>query len=52
MSWTTHNLLLLDWDRYGPYAGTQQIMNAALGGILACTASKPIARLLTWDFIR
>jgi hypothetical protein len=35
VSWTTHNLLLLDWDRYGPYAGTQQIMNAALGGILA-----------------
>jgi len=34
VSWTVHNLLLLDWDRYGTYAGTQQIMNAALGDIL------------------
>ena len=34
MSWTVHNLLLLDWDRYGIYAGTQQAMNTALGGVL------------------
>ena len=33
VSWTTHNLLL-DRHRYGTYGGTQQIMNAALGGIL------------------
>ncbi len=33
VSWTTHNLLL-DSDRYGTDAGTQQIMNPALGGIL------------------
>jgi len=34
VSWTAHNLLLLDWDRYGTYAGTQQAMNTALGGVL------------------
>jgi hypothetical protein len=34
VSWTTHDLLLLDWDRYGTYTGTQQAMNTALGGIL------------------
>ena len=34
MSWTTHGLVLLDWDRYGTYTGTQQAMNAALGGVL------------------
>ena len=34
MSWTAHNLLLLDWDRYGTYAGIQQAMNTALGGVL------------------
>ena len=33
VSWTTHNLLL-DWDRYGTYSGTQQAMNTALGGVL------------------
>ena len=34
VSWTTHSLLLLDWDRHGTYAGTQQAMNTAIGGIL------------------
>ena len=34
VSWTTHNLLSLDWDRYGTYAGTQQAMNVAIGDIL------------------
>jgi len=34
VSWTTHTLLLSDWDRYSTYRGTHQIMNAALGGIL------------------
>jgi hypothetical protein len=34
VSWTAHNLLLLDWDRYGTYAGTQEAMNTALGGVL------------------
>jgi hypothetical protein len=34
VSWTTHSLLLLDWDRYGTYAGTMQAMNTAIGGIL------------------
>ena len=32
--WTTHNLLLLDWGRSGTCTGTQQAMNAAIGGIL------------------
>ena len=34
VSWTAHSLLLLDWDRYGTYTGTQQAMNTALGGVL------------------
>ena len=34
VSWTVHNLLLLDWDMYGTYTGTQQAMNTALGGVL------------------
>jgi hypothetical protein len=34
LSWTTHRLLSLDWDRYGSYVGTQQAMNTAIGGIL------------------
>jgi hypothetical protein len=34
VSWTVHNLLLPDWDRYGTYTGTQQAMNAALGWVL------------------
>jgi hypothetical protein len=24
VSWITHNLLLLDWDRYGTHSGIQQ----------------------------
>ena len=35
VSWAAHNLLLLDWERYGTYSGTQQAMNSALGDILA-----------------
>jgi hypothetical protein len=34
VSWTTHNLLLLDWYRYGTYRRTHQLMNATLGVIL------------------
>jgi hypothetical protein len=34
VSWTVHNLLLLDWDRYGTYTGTQRAMNLAVGGVL------------------
>jgi hypothetical protein len=34
VSWIAHNRLVLDWDRYGTYAGTQQAMNTALGCVL------------------
>jgi hypothetical protein len=34
VSWTAHNLLQLESDRYGAYISTQQAMNAALGGVL------------------
>ena len=34
VSWTMHNLLLPDRDRYDTYTGRQQAMNAALGGAL------------------
>ena len=34
VSWTVHNLLVLDGARYGTYVSTQQAMNTALGGVL------------------
>ena len=34
VSWTTHDLLLMDWDRFGTYHGTVKVMNAALGKVL------------------
>jgi hypothetical protein len=34
VSWTAHNLLLLNWDRRGTYTRTQQAMNTALGRVL------------------
>jgi hypothetical protein len=41
VSWTVHNLLLPDRDRYGTYTGTQQAMNTALGGVLR-TSGYPV----------
>jgi len=34
VSWTTHDLLLMDWDRFAIYHGTITMMNAALGKVL------------------
>jgi hypothetical protein len=34
VSWTTHNLLSLDWDRWNEYRGTQEVMNSALAEVL------------------
>jgi hypothetical protein len=34
VSWTTHGLLVKDWDRYGVYRGTIETMNVALGKVL------------------
>ncbi len=34
VSWTTHDLLGKDWDRFGIYRGTVQMMNMALGKVL------------------
>jgi hypothetical protein len=34
VSWTTHNLLSLDWGRWPAYHGTQDMMNAALSEVL------------------
>lgn len=34
VSWTTHNLLSLDWCRWHEYQGTQEVMNGALGHVL------------------
>lgn len=34
VSWTTHNLLTLDWDRGHEQQGTQQAMNRALASVL------------------
>jgi hypothetical protein len=34
VSWTTHNLLALDWDRGREQQATQQAMNRALASVL------------------
>ncbi len=34
VSWTTHNLLSLDWGRGAAYHGTQGVMNRALSEVL------------------
>ena len=34
VSWTTHNLLSLDWDRWREYQGAQGVMNRALAEVL------------------
>jgi hypothetical protein len=34
VSWTTHSLLSLDWDRWSEYRGVQEAMNPALAGVL------------------
>jgi hypothetical protein len=34
VSWTTHNLLSLDWGRWMEYHGTQGVMNGALAEVL------------------
>jgi hypothetical protein len=34
VSWTTHDLLVKDWDRFAIYRGTVQMMNVALGKVL------------------
>jgi hypothetical protein len=34
VSWTTHNLLSLDWDRWNEYRGTQEVMNSTLAEVL------------------
>ncbi len=34
MSWTTHDLLSLDWDRWSEYHGVHEVMNSALAKVL------------------
>ena len=34
VSWTTHNLLSLGWDRWAAHHGTQDVMNGALSEVL------------------
>jgi len=36
VSWTTHDLLSLDWCRWPEYHGTQEVMNGALGSCAWC----------------
>jgi hypothetical protein len=40
VSWTTHNLLALDWDRGREHHGTQQAMNRALASVLKALGYK------------
>ena len=34
VSWTTHDLLSLDWDRWTEYHGAHEVMNGALAQVL------------------
>jgi hypothetical protein len=34
VSWTTHDLLSLDWDRWSEYHGAHEVMNGALAKVL------------------
>ena len=34
VSWTTHDLLSLDWDRWNEYHGAHEAMNGALAQVL------------------
>jgi hypothetical protein len=34
VSWTTHDLLSLDWDRWNEYHGAHEVMNGALAQVL------------------
>jgi hypothetical protein len=34
VSWTTHDLLSLDWDRWREYQGTHDVMNGALAQVM------------------
>jgi hypothetical protein len=34
VSWTTHSLLSLDWDRWAEYRGVEEAMNPALARVL------------------
>jgi hypothetical protein len=34
VSWTTHDLLSLDWDRWSEYHGAHEVMNGALAQVL------------------
>jgi hypothetical protein len=34
VSWTTHDLLSLDWGRWSEYQGAHEVMNGALGQVL------------------
>jgi hypothetical protein len=40
VSWTTHNLLALDWERGREHHGTQQAMNRALASVLKALGSR------------
>jgi hypothetical protein len=40
VSWTTHNLLAMDWERGRERQGTQEAMNRALAGVLKALGYK------------
>jgi hypothetical protein len=44
VSWTTHDLLSLDWDRWPEYHGAHEVMNGALAEVLDALGYQ------TWPF--
>ena len=45
MSWTTHNLLSLDWDRWAEYHGAHEVMNGAVAQVLDAQVPATALRL-------
>ena len=53
VSWTTHTLLSLDWDRWSEYHGAHAAMNRALGEVLSALGfravrSRSVRAALRW----
>ena len=44
VSWTTHDLLSLDWDRWSEYHGAHEVMNGAIAQVPTRSATSPAIR--------
>jgi hypothetical protein len=47
VSWTTHDLLSLDWDRWVEYRGAHEVMNGAVAQVLMAMPEPSICQAVT-----